>query len=265
VALGSPRGARIENLRGAEYDAGGRVHEFVLMSMLDQPVLQVTRTGVDVFAPPELRRKLRERFDRDHYLILPRMFSPEVLKMLLDRVDAAVFEARNDNNIARELCMSDPVTESLILFLLNNPQLHRALQEITGIEAIASFNGRVYRMNSTEGHYDSWHNDVKGDRLVTLSANLSIREFRGGALQLRRRGESEILHEVRNTGLGDGLVFRISRELEHRVMPVEGDAPKTALAGWFRAARGLHELIRHPEDAAENLSIAPPGSAATSR
>jgi 2OG-Fe(II) oxygenase superfamily len=227
------------------------------MSLSDQPVLQVTRTGVDVFAADEIRRELRERFDRDHCLILPRMFSPEVLAMLLDRAAAAAFQPRNHNNFASELCMSDPLTESLILFLLNNPELHRALREITGVEAIGSFTGRVYRMNSTEGHYDSWHNDMKGDRLLALSANLSPREFRGGGLQLRRYRAKEILREVRNTGLGDGLVFRISRELEHCVMPVEGDAPKTALAGWFGAARGLHELIRHPEDAAGKSPTAP--------
>ncbi|MGC1188512.1 MAG: 2OG-Fe(II) oxygenase [Candidatus Acidiferrales bacterium] len=241
------------------------------MSPFDQRILQVTRTGVDVFASPEIRQALRERFDREHYLILPRMFSAEMLEMLLDRVGAAVFEARNDNNIAREACMSDALTESLILFLLNNPQLHRVLGEITGIDGIGNFSGRVYRMNSTEGHYDSWHNDVKGDRVLTLSANLSTREFQGGGLQLRRAGASEILHEVRNTGLGDGLVFRISRELEHRVLPVEGDAPKTALAGWFRPAESLHNLIRHAnetqssgDDGGELPSVPPSRSAASS-
>jgi 2OG-Fe(II) oxygenase superfamily len=241
------------------------------MSPLDSPILQVTRTGVEVFASPETRRKLRERFDRDHYLILPRMFSPEVLEMFLDRVNAAVFLTRDHGDVARELCLSDPLTESLILFLLNNPQLHRALREITGIEAIGRFEGRVYRMNSTDGHYEGWHSDARDGRLVVLSANLSTREFAGGGLQLRRREASEILHEVRNTGLGDGLVFRISRELEHRVMPVEGDAPKTALAGWFRTAESLHELIRHPkqtrgsEDPGGKLPKIPPEPAAASR
>jgi 2-oxoglutarate-Fe(II)-dependent oxygenase superfamily protein len=240
------------------------------MSPLDQPILQVTRAGVDIFASPELRRELRKRFDRDHYLVLPRMFSPEVYEMLMDRVGAAAFETRNHNNFAVELCMADPLTESLILFLLNNPHLHRALREITGVEAIGSFTGRVYRMNSSEGHYDSWHNDMKGDRLLALSANLSAGAFRGGGLQLRRYGTAEILNEVRNTGLGDGLIFRISRELEHCVMPVEGDVPKTALAGWFRTERSLHEQIRHPhqspraERAAGNIPKATPGRSASS-
>ncbi|MGB6198483.1 MAG: 2OG-Fe(II) oxygenase [Candidatus Acidiferrales bacterium] len=218
------------------------------MNPLDQPVLQVTRTGVDVFASPEIRQELRERFDRDYYLILPRMFSPEVLAMLLVGVEGAVFLPRTHGDVAHELCMSDLLTESLIQFLLNGPQLHRALREITGIEAIGGFDGRVYRMTSTDGHYEGWHSDAKPDRLLVLSVNLSTRQFSGGGLQLRRRGASEVLREVRNTGLGDGLVFRISRELEHRVLPVEGDAPKTALAGWFRPAESLHELIRHAKE-----------------
>jgi hypothetical protein len=230
------------------------------MNRLDQPILQLTRTGVDVCAAPEVLREVRERFERDHYLILPRMFSSEVLEMILDHVSTGTFEPRNDNNIARELCMFDAATEALFLFLMNNPQLHRALQEITGIDTIGSFNGRIYRMNSTDGHYDSWHNDVKGHRLVALSVNLSEHEFHGGALQLRKRGTTEVLHEVRNTGLGNGLMFRISRELEHRVLPVEGDFPKTALAGWFREARNLHELIRDPEDSSGKAPAVPPGA-----
>ena len=125
-------------------------------------------------------------------------------------------------------------------------------------------------MNSTDGHYDSWHNDVKGERYLALSVNLSMREYRGGGLQLRRRGAGEILREIRNTGLGNGLVFRISRELEHCILPVEGDAPKTALAGWFRKAQSPHELIRHPdrvqrsESESEKSSAILPKSASSS-
>ncbi|MGB6546908.1 MAG: hypothetical protein WBE97_14925, partial [Candidatus Acidiferrales bacterium] len=60
-------------------------------------------------------------------------------------------------------------------------------------------------------------------------------------------------------------------ELEHRVLPVEGDAPKTALAGWFRPAESLHNLIRHAnetqssgDDGGELPSVPPSRSAASS-
>lgn len=43
----------------------------------------------------------------------------------------------------------------------------------------------------------------------------------------------ELLQEVRNTGFGDALLFRISENLVHRVQGVTGEHPKIAFAGWF--------------------------------
>jgi hypothetical protein len=58
---------------------------------------------------------------------------------------------------------------------------------------------------------------------------------------MRYRRTKEILHEVHNNGLGDALLFRVSPELEHRVQGVEGDVPKTALAGWFVSGTTFHQ------------------------
>jgi hypothetical protein len=41
--------------------------------------------------------------------------------------------------------------------------------------------------------------------------------------------------QVNNTGFGDVLLFRISKDLEHRVTPIMEGVPKTACAGWFLA------------------------------
>jgi hypothetical protein len=38
---------------------------------------------------------------------------------------------------------------------------------------------------------------------------------------------------VNNTGFGDAILFRISKDLEHRVTEVVGEVAKTAYAGWF--------------------------------
>jgi Rps23 Pro-64 3,4-dihydroxylase Tpa1-like proline 4-hydroxylase len=90
--------------------------------------------------------------------------------------------------------------------------------------------------------------------MVTFSLNLSRREYRGGTLQIRRRDSQEILHEVQNTGPGDAVLMRVAKQLCHRVLPVEGDVPRTALAGWFRWEKhnvNFHEKLRQ---ASENSS-----------
>jgi hypothetical protein len=72
-----------------------------------------------------------------------------------------------------------------------------------------------------------------------MSVNLSPQVYEGGALQLKLRHSDEILQEVRNTGLGDAILFRISKDLVHRVQGVTGEHPKIAFAGWFLTGEDL--------------------------
>jgi hypothetical protein len=69
---------------------------------------------------------------------------------------------------------------------------------------------------------------------------------------MRYRSKKEMLHEIRNTGLGVALLFRVSPELEHRVQGVEGDIPKTALARWFISGKTFHEAVREPASRSES-------------
>ena len=92
-------------------------------------------------------------------------------------------------------------------------------------------------MEAGPQHQLSWHNDIdiKKERLVGLSMNLSTEVFRGGAFELRDRWTTAPLAQVNNTGFGDALLFRISPDLQHRVTEVEDTVPKVACAGWFFA------------------------------
>jgi hypothetical protein len=65
--------------------------------------------------------------------------------------------------------------------------------------------------------------------------NLSTGVFRGGAFELRDRLTKNLSAQVNNTGFGDVLLFRISKDLQHRVTPIMEGVPKTACTGWFRA------------------------------
>jgi hypothetical protein len=58
-------------------------------------------------------------------------------------------------------------------------------------------------------------------------------------LQIRYRGSDEILHEVRNKGPRDALLMGVANKLSHRVLPVEGDVPRTAWQGGFAVKRKM--------------------------
>jgi hypothetical protein len=195
---------------------------------------------------------MRATFDRDHYVILPKLFEPALLDELTQRVESSRFVPRGHKDVGLEFCMDDEITAAALLFFPNSPSFLRLIEQITGNPRLGEFKGRVYRMTSSDGHYDLWHDDCVRQRVATMSVNLSREAYAGGALQMRYHDSNEILHEVHNTGFGDALLFRISENLTHRVQGVVGEVPKTAFAGWFLEGNDLlpdfWERIREASD-----------------
>jgi hypothetical protein len=210
-------------------------------------LIQLTRNGLVSYGSSADLRQLRAKFRRDHYLILPKIIEPDLLQTILQRIDSAPFLQVGFDGVASQSVINDPVSYSILFFLMNIPEFQRLIQRITGCRKISEFKGRIYRLNPSTGESILWHTDVCDHRMVTFSLNLTTQEYRGGALQIRNRGSKKILHEVRNTGLGDALLMPVSTKLAHRVLPVEGVIPRTAMAGWFRWEKGkesFHSTIR---------------------
>jgi hypothetical protein len=198
-------------------------------------LIQLTRQGEVLSGSAADLRKLRAQFQRDHYIILPKLIEPQLLQTILRRVESAPFQRKEYNGITTQSVMDDAATHDLLMFLANMPGFHRLIERITGCSRrIANFRGRVYQLLPSTDDRIVWHSDICDHRLVTLSLNLTTQVYRGGTLQIKYRDSDELLHEVHNTGLGDGLLMRVANKLRHRVLPVEGDVPRTALAGWFR-------------------------------
>jgi hypothetical protein len=215
-------------------------------SRMGSSLIQLTRRGVVFAGSPSDLRALRAQFQRDHYIVLPKLIEPELFQTILKRIESAPFEKKEYDGVVSQSVMNDSLTYSLVAFLLNMPDFQRLVQRIAGCRKIGDFIGRVYRLNPSTDDRIVWHNDMCDHRMITLSLNLTTQEYRGGALQIRRKGSEEILHEVRNTGLGDALLMRIAKKLSHRVLPVEGDVPRTALAGWFRWQKeDFHSRVRN--------------------
>lgn len=172
-----------------------------------------------------------------HAVRLPGLLASQLLEVVLDRFALGAW-IDNDHveeyeGIGREVILRDAVAFNLLHLVTNTPEFLGLVREMTGCDAITRFEGRVYRMIPGTDHYDSWHSDALGGRLVGMSLNLGVRPCVGGALQLRQREGTDILREIRNPVPGDAVLFRISEELMHRVERVEGTEPRTAFAGWF--------------------------------
>jgi hypothetical protein len=193
-------------------------------------MIQLTKHGVVSCCDPQV---LARQFELTHAIRLPQLLGSELIPTISARIEEGNWIRREHQEIARQLELDNELIRKLLHFVVNAPEFFRLIEDITRCGPISRFVGRVYRKLPAIDHYDDWHTDVTGDRLVGLSINLSPRPYIGGTFRLAKNGSDQILCELPNLGLGDAILFRISPQLKHIVTPVSGMEPKTAFAGWF--------------------------------
>jgi hypothetical protein len=194
-----------------------------------------------IISEPDKITKLKTEFSERHCILLHQVLEPTLLSRLMKQlVDAPTRERVPGKSkgriIARELCVErNAVVLQAFTMLLNKPEIFRLIEDFTDSPPINSFLGRIYMMRPDSEHYDTWHSDYDGNRLIGLSMNLSSEPYSGGLFQIRERETELITGEIANIIPGDMHIFRISKKLQHRVTPVTGKVTKTAFAGWFQA------------------------------
>jgi hypothetical protein len=192
---------------------------------------------VDETGLSELRLEFAER----HCVMLRQMVSADLLERLSPLLakapaqDRASGTAPDGRVFAREMTVEhSAIVAQAFALLFNKPAIFRYVEQITGCSRIGCFDGRIYMMRPGSNHYDEWHTDNDGSRLVGLSLNLTPELYEGGIFQIRERRSGQVV-EIANTIRGDAHIFRIARGFRHRVTLVTGIVTKTAFAGWFRA------------------------------
>lgn len=211
-------------------------------------MLQITRSGV-VFSGSESDiESARAHFEQRDWLRLPAILDREMLETTQDQLGASNFEEKTAS-LYRELNVSNSALPFALLLLLNNQQLFKIIDQITGCGHLGCFRGRIYRNLPGANHHVAWHTDLNETRLVALTINLNSQPYQGGALTIREAKTGRILCELTNSGFGDAILFRIDKRLEHRVSDVEGSVAKTALAGWFESGPDYRTLL------AEGISL----------
>jgi len=214
-------------------------------------MLQISRTGALVDGSDTRIAELRAHFDRHHWVKLPHVLSPELIRDVEARLARAEFVETSHHGVvppSLDLCMVPSALSGLLELVFNDAAVFELVERITGCEDIARFGGFVYRLTATNGQGHHWHNDLVESRLVAMSVNLGPGTYDGGVLELRDRASERVLERVLNSGNGDALFFRLDQALQHRACPVT-EGIKTAFAGWYfgedsypRHIRGVAEL-----------------------
>ena len=209
-------------------------------------MIRLTRTGISGDIGDHALRQLARSFASQHVIALPGFLAADLLAIVDAHLVDASFKTRVEKGREIEETIDDPFLGQLFTFVLNDPGLFALIDRITGCGPVGCFTGRIYRRRASrwEGdrHYP-WHNDVAEERMIGLSINLGREPYAGGVLQLRDAQTEQPIGEIANTGHGDAMLFRVSDTLEHQVTPVEGEVPRTAMAGWFRRSPSYVEWV----------------------
>jgi hypothetical protein len=214
-------------------------------------MVQITGTGkliVEQESIPDLRAQFVER----HIIRLPSFIEDSLLERILVHLETAAlskdlyFSNKTGQRVGNELAVDRANPASNILYmLLNNSSLFGIVEQITDVKPVRNFMGRIYHCLPNADHHIMWHDDNTNNRLIGISVNLSKEPFVGGVLQLRDKVTGKPLGEFANTGLGDAVVFRISKDIEHRTTLLEGTTPRTSGAGWFHSEPDFQTLMRY--------------------
>ena len=198
-------------------------------------IVRLTRSGPVLNGSEEELSRLRAHFEEHHYLALPGFLDPALLDTLRRKLAATDF-VRIDREVGSEVRPLDNTPYTALELLLNSRPVLELISKLTGGPVPACFTGRIYRRAPGQSHVSHWHTDINEDgRMITLSINLSDAVYRGGTTLVREAATKRVVCELPNTGFGDAILFPLDPRFEHRVLDVEGEVPKTALAGWFNS------------------------------
>ena len=201
-------------------------------------MIQLNREGTVVSESEEELEKQRGEFLRQHCVRLPQLIEPGLRQFLLRKIEKAQFNPEVFENIGIDYRMEDNIASQLLHLLTNDQGFLRIIEQITGKGPIRGFGGRVHRL-APAGL--TWHDDLTepdSPRLLAMSINLSDEPESRILLQMRDSRSEEIVFQAENSVIGDAVVFRLDRSLEHQVTPVGSTLRKTAFSGFFTNKSG---------------------------
>ena len=205
---------------------------------------QLTWRGARAQAGADRVAAMAAEFRERRCVTVPQLIEPTLLRWIQDQIAASPFAAAQHTGMeSTELRLEDCTALGLLAFLVNDPAMLRFVEAVSGRPALTRFMGRVYsRVPGVHG--DAWHDDIRPDRLVGMSINLSTGVYEGGVFEIRETESRRPLGSIANTGFGDAILFPIDDALQHRVSPLSGTVAKTAYAGWFGAMHDYNADLR---------------------
>lgn len=152
----------------------------------------------------------------------------------LDRIcDAAAFRSDHVEHLGHRRIEKPATAGGAIALLLRRQALFRWLEQVTGCATIADIEGRVVQTYAEPGDELVWHDDMEPRRRLAVTIALTSPPYKGGDFELRRVGDDALLVDYKHDRSGTMVVFDVSPQYEHRVLPLVSGGPRRVFTGWF--------------------------------
>lgn len=205
-------------------------------------MIRFTSDGVEITGSPETLTEASEEFERRKLIHLPGLLSEELADTVRAGIERdgfgdpdtsgdSVYRGAYQGGKVGEDLRPGPVAQ-LIEDRTNDRRLLDFAQTITGSPPLTRCIGRVFRLFPMDDDLP-WHTDSEGGRLADLIIDLSTVPHEGARFEMRDAGTQEIFNAVDEMAFGDGLLIRISPDIEHHYKAVTGTIPKVSFSGWF--------------------------------
>ena len=182
-------------------------------------------------------------FKNNHVFVLPKFFGDSLKTWIQSFLEKASWHTKTytrpntSQSFGHEYQLDlDNKLYKILKFYLNHPKIIETVRQITQLETIKSFEGRIFKFEGDNKCFGNWHTDIgptMPDRLVGISLNLSPMPYNGGLFKLRTIKTQQLHKIVKHETWGGVHFFRIDPTLEHCITAVEGIHPRIAYAGWF--------------------------------
>lgn len=192
-------------------------------------VISTTKTHIYSSA-----RAWAEAFRYQRAVYLGQVLAPDFLMRLMQLCKQARFVDDPVRGVGhRETEQSGLISKALSLALRRSECL-TWVAELVGAHSLNTAEGCIARTCANGRDALDWHDDLNDPRRhLAITINLSPDAYEGGQFELRNKHTKTTLFEHRHSEPGSAVLFDVSHELEHRVLPLTSGGPRCVFAGWF--------------------------------
>nr|WP_299910445.1 2OG-Fe(II) oxygenase [Sphingomonas bacterium] len=202
------------------------------------PAIDAIRIGMhETWITPGSVTAARAAFARAPAILLRRVVDADLRAFMIDRCATRPFagQTRPALDGHRWVEKQPRLLSKAMMAAVGRPAMLRWIEQVTGCGPLQSVTGQLAETRPGAGDFLPWHQDVFDDfRRVAITIDLSDQPFEGGAFEMRDKASGALLLRHFYEGDGSALIYAMTDDTEHRVLPITAGGPRRVFSAWFR-------------------------------